>query len=180
MCRLYRRVLRPSTNPDGSPPAGRSVRRENAMRYFFPPVLAAVCSLHGQAQKEVQPSSPFVFRDVIEEVGLWPDGCFENPDDFIANDLVVLYGRGSFIERNETYEVRQHCPGFVTIGDDSGGMQFILPLRRRTGSDGRHRGDAAGVRRTGGRRVLRVARRRLSVTRGRGKPAGRAPDPRLH
>ena len=30
--------------------------------------------------------------------------------------------------RNETYQLKLYCPGFVTIGDDGGGMQLLLPL----------------------------------------------------
>ncbi len=43
-------------------------------------------------------------------------------------DCVLLYGQDSFIERNETYEAKEYCPGWVTIGDDSGGTQILLSL----------------------------------------------------
>lgn len=52
----------------------------------------------------------------------------DHPDDFTASDLVLLYGRSSFVERNETYETKKYCPGFVTIGNDSGDMEFLLSL----------------------------------------------------
>ena len=32
------------------------------------------------------------------------------------------------MERNETYETRQFCPGFITIGDDGGGRAVMLAL----------------------------------------------------
>lgn len=49
-------------------------------------------------------------------------------DDVDASDLVLLYGRDSLIERNETHEVKEFCPGHVCIGNDSGDMEFVLPL----------------------------------------------------
>jgi hypothetical protein len=42
------------------------------MRYFFPILLVALCGIHGQAERK-DPKPVFVFRDVTEEVGLWPD-----------------------------------------------------------------------------------------------------------
>ena len=49
-------------------------------------------------------------------------------DDLSVGDFVLLYGQASFVERNETYEVKQYCPGYVTIGDDGGGRQLLLSL----------------------------------------------------
>jgi len=47
----------------------------------------------------------------------------------VASDLVLLYGRVLFIERNETYETRKYCPGFVTVGNDSGDVQLVMSLQ---------------------------------------------------
>lgn len=41
---------------------------------------------------------------------------------------VLLYAVRSLIERNETYEVRQYCPGYFTVGDDGGGRAVVLRL----------------------------------------------------
>ena len=46
-----------------------------------------------------------------------------------ASDLVLLYGRSSFIERNETYETKKYCPGFVTVGNDSGDQEVMMSLQ---------------------------------------------------
>ena len=56
----------------------------------------------------------------------------EHADDLDASDLVLLYGRSSFVERNETYETKEFCPGFVTIGNDSGDMELILALENES------------------------------------------------
>lgn len=45
-----------------------------------------------------------------------------------VGELVLLYGREIFVDKNEQLETKTYCPGFVTIGDDSGGRQFILSL----------------------------------------------------
>lgn len=77
----------------------------------------------------------------IDDIQAWlgapvPDGyrqfLADHPDDFTASDLVLLYGRSSFMERNETYQTKQYCPGFVTIGNDSGDMEFRVSRHRRT------------------------------------------------
>jgi hypothetical protein len=36
------------------------------------------------------------------------------------------------VERNDTYETKEFCPGFVTIGNDSGDMEFILSLENES------------------------------------------------
>ncbi|KAB0325805.1 SMI1/KNR4 family protein [Janthinobacterium sp. PLB04] len=41
---------------------------------------------------------------------------------------VLLYGVESLRERNETYDTQQSCPGYMTIGDDSGGRAVMLAL----------------------------------------------------
>jgi hypothetical protein len=45
----------------------------------------------------------------------------------------LLYALSELEERNETYETRTYCPGFVTIGDDGGGGHRGAP--RATSSD---------------------------------------------
>ena len=50
-----------------------------------------------------------------------------NPNEQTYGD-VLLYASDSLVERNETYEVKQYCPGFITIGDDGGGRAIMLSL----------------------------------------------------
>ncbi|WP_219114095.1 SMI1/KNR4 family protein, partial [Janthinobacterium sp. UMAB-56] len=38
----------------------------------------------------------------------------------IYGEQVLLYGADSLMERNATYDTAQACPGYFTIGDDSG------------------------------------------------------------
>ena len=45
-----------------------------------------------------------------------------------VGDRVLLYGRDVFVERNETFETKAYCVGYVTVGDDGGGKQFLLSL----------------------------------------------------
>ena len=44
------------------------------------------------------------------------------------NDDILLYNASNIIERNHCYETKTYAPGFINIGDDGGGMAFILPL----------------------------------------------------
>lgn len=43
-----------------------------------------------------------------------------------VGDLVRFYSADEVIERNECYETRQYCPGFLAIGDDSGGRAIVI------------------------------------------------------
>jgi hypothetical protein len=45
-----------------------------------------------------------------------------------ANGLTLVYGRDCIVERNDTYESRKYCPGHLMVGDDSGGLAFVLSL----------------------------------------------------
>jgi hypothetical protein len=46
----------------------------------------------------------------------------------IIGEQVCLYSVTSLIERNETYETLTYCPGYLAIGDDSGGRAVIILL----------------------------------------------------
>lgn len=50
------------------------------------------------------------------------------PDEFLAGDRTLVYGRDSVVERNETYQSREYCPGYLMVGDDSGGSAVVLSL----------------------------------------------------
>jgi hypothetical protein len=39
---------------------------------------------------------------------------------------VRLYAADEVIERNQTYESQLYCPGFIAIGDDSGGRAIVI------------------------------------------------------
>jgi hypothetical protein len=43
-----------------------------------------------------------------------------------ANDLVTLYSTEDIAERNSTYEIAEYLPGYLMIGDDSGGSGIFL------------------------------------------------------
>ena len=49
-------------------------------------------------------------------------------EEGVCGEQVLLYGADSLMERNATYETQQYCPGFITIGDDSGGRAVMLAL----------------------------------------------------
>jgi hypothetical protein len=41
-------------------------------------------------------------------------------------DGTAIYGPHSIAERNETYEVAEYAPGWVLIGDDGGGLGYLM------------------------------------------------------
>ncbi len=43
-----------------------------------------------------------------------------------VGDFVRFYSADELIERNECYETKLYCPGFLSIGDDSGGRAVII------------------------------------------------------
>ena len=49
-------------------------------------------------------------------------------EEGMRGEQVLLYGAESLVERNETYDTQQSCPGYITIGDDSGGRAVMLAL----------------------------------------------------
>jgi hypothetical protein len=71
-----------------------------------------------QIEKWFDVKFPAVYRAFLEE----------HAEGLEASDFVWLYGRDLFIDRNETHEVKEYCPGYVSIGNDSGDMEFLLPL----------------------------------------------------
>lgn len=73
----------------------------------------------------------------LEEIEEWVGLALPEPyrtflatheEDLLVGELVVLYGRASFIEMNEACQVKVYAPQCVTIGDDSGGRQVLLAL----------------------------------------------------
>ncbi|MEG0384344.1 SMI1/KNR4 family protein [Solibacillus cecembensis] len=47
-------------------------------------------------------------------------------DGFITDEGVHIYGTQEIIERNLTYEVFEYAPGYIAIGDDSGGRVLLM------------------------------------------------------
>jgi len=47
-------------------------------------------------------------------------------DGLFANDIVKLYSTDEIAERNGTYEIAEYLPGYLMIGDDSGGYGIFL------------------------------------------------------
>lgn len=65
----------------------------------------------------------------IAALEIWT-GCQLPPDyvEFLARiggiffrDRVLIYAADSVVERNETFQIKTYCPGYLAIGDDSGG-----------------------------------------------------------
>lgn len=48
--------------------------------------------------------------------------------DAIIGEQVLLYPLEYVIERNETWETKKYCPGYIAIGDDSGGRVLLISL----------------------------------------------------
>jgi len=61
---------------------------------------------------------PQMMRDV------WLSG-----NGFQLRNGVTIYSTEEFIERNDTFEVQKYAPGFIAVGDDSGGRAIMVPLR---------------------------------------------------
>ncbi len=74
---------------------------------------------------------------LLDEIEAWVGQALPEPyrgfldkheQSLSVGDLVLLYGREDFVERNETWETQFFCPGFVAAGDDSGGRIILLSL----------------------------------------------------
>lgn len=51
----------------------------------------------------------------------------QNREDRLVGD-VLLYGLDSLLERNQTHQLEEYMPGWFSLGDDSGGSQFLMKL----------------------------------------------------
>jgi hypothetical protein len=49
-------------------------------------------------------------------------------DGGLLDDGVSIYSMEDLPERNETYEIKECCDGYLLIGDDSGGRGFLIDL----------------------------------------------------
>ena len=49
-------------------------------------------------------------------------------EEGVIGEQVSLYTAAMLMERNQTYETREYCPGYLAIGDDSGGRAVVMPL----------------------------------------------------
>jgi len=68
-----------------------------------------------EAQNEVGIKFPEEHRTLLQ----YSNGLF-------INDLIKIYSTEEIAERNRTFEVEQYLPGFIMIGDDSGGSGIFL------------------------------------------------------
>jgi hypothetical protein len=58
----------------------------------------------------------------------------QQPEELRADGL-LLYPISYLVERNRTYEVQQYAPGFLLIGDDSGGDGFLIRFDEGAGTE---------------------------------------------
>lgn len=73
---------------------------------------------------------------LIVEIESWANACLPTRyrnfllrhEEAIFGESVLIYPAECLIDRNETYETKLYCPGYITIGDDSGGNAFIISL----------------------------------------------------
>jgi hypothetical protein len=47
----------------------------------------------------------------------------------VFGESIYLYLLGDIVERNETYETKTYCSGYLVVGDDSGGRAIVIPLQ---------------------------------------------------
>jgi len=77
------------------------------------------------------PASAPEIRAACDELGLahhaWLSGFWTQCNGAMLNDRVLIYATDFIAERNQTYEVDSTFPGYVSIGDDSGGRLILMP-----------------------------------------------------
>lgn len=73
-----------------------------------------------------------LIEDIEEALGLVLPGAYRNylrqhlAEDRPVTDLILLYGMGMLVQRNNDYEVQRYLPSWISIGDDSGGRAICL------------------------------------------------------
>ena len=77
------------------------------------------------------PASASEIRAACDELGLahqaWLSGFWAQRNGAMLNDRVLIYATDLIAERNQTYEIGSSFPGYVSIGDDSGGRLILMP-----------------------------------------------------
>jgi hypothetical protein len=54
-------------------------------------------------------------------------------EDALFGDRYIFYDATSLIERNTTFASKVYCPGYIIIGNDSGGRAVVIPIDRPLG-----------------------------------------------
>lgn len=65
------------------------------------------------------------------DFGLLPDAVaqfYQRGDGMLIPEGVSIYPLADLAERNQTFEIADYCPGFLLVGDDSGGRGFLVRL----------------------------------------------------
>lgn len=52
----------------------------------------------------------------------------KSANGFSLKSGVIIYSSDELVERNKTFEVEKYAPGYLAIGDDSGGRSILIPL----------------------------------------------------
>jgi hypothetical protein len=78
------------------------------------------------------PASPAAVAAAGDALGDVPHprllDVYAHTDGFYADGGVTVYEALSLAERNDTFEVGVYAPGYLLIGDDSGGRGFLLAV----------------------------------------------------
>jgi hypothetical protein len=54
------------------------------------------------------------------------EALYAAADGFMTSSGITVYGAEDLVERNETFEIEEFSPGYLLIGDNSGGMGFLV------------------------------------------------------
>jgi hypothetical protein len=75
-----------------------------------------------------QPESDALKQALDHVLPAYYAAFLEDWEEGLRGGQVLLYDADSLMERNATYETQLSCPGYLTIGDDSGGRAVMLAL----------------------------------------------------
>lgn len=67
--------------------------------------------------REIKHSLPISYRNFLK-----------NANGFMLNNGCHVYAIDDVVERNQTLNVQEYAPGFLAIGDDSGGRSVLVCL----------------------------------------------------
>lgn len=69
-------------------------------------------------EKELNIMMPAFYKQFIKSNNLYESKLF--------NNLTLLYGLDDLCTRNNDYQIQQYMPGFLLMGDDSGGYGIVI------------------------------------------------------
>lgn len=87
--------------------------------------IANINSLNNGASSDELAALQLKFDDVFPKDYVL---LLKDSNGFMLDNGISIYSTDDLFERNKTLEVQEYAPGYIAIGDDSGGLSIMVSL----------------------------------------------------